>query len=107
MRWDRHPARAILIRATGLLTLTGSLLLAGHTSAQQQEGPPAAAPRLFIVAPAGGKAGTTFEAIITGADIEEPQGLVFSHPGIKAEFIPEAVKAPDVKQPMGKRQRNL
>src|SRR5204862_1115022 len=102
MRWDRYPARSNHTRASVILTLLGSLLLAGRAPAQPQEGPPAAAPRLFIVAPAGGKAGTTFEAIITGADIEEPQGLVFSHPGIKAEFIPEAVKAPDVKQPMGR-----
>ena len=69
--------------AAVLLTLFGGLLLAVPAAAQRQPGPPMPTSRLFVVTPNGGKAGTSLEVVITGTDMEEPQSLLFSHPGIK------------------------
>jgi Bacterial pre-peptidase C-terminal domain len=54
---------------------------------QQQPGLPQ--PRLESVAPLGAKLGTSVELSLTGVDLEETEALVFSHPGIKAERLPE------------------
>src|SRR4051812_7667029 len=62
-------------------------------------------PRLLTVAPCGGKAGTTVEITLTGNDVEEPQGLLFSHPAIKAELIHEPPPPPDPKKPADKPRR--
>src|SRR5262249_19274425 len=40
-----------------------------------------------VLTPPGGKAGSTIEVTISGADVEEPLGLLFSHPGLKAELV--------------------
>src|SRR6266849_5609292 len=45
-------------------------------------------PRLTTIMPVGGKAGATVELTWTGTDVEEPQELRFSLPGIKAEPVP-------------------
>ena len=45
------------------------------------------APRLLTVFPPGGKAGTAVEVAFTGADLEELDRMLFSHPGIKAEPV--------------------
>lgn len=42
-------------------------------------------PQLLYVTPAGGKAGTTVELTVQGQNLDELQGLYFSHPGLKAE----------------------
>jgi hypothetical protein len=47
----------------------------------------------------GGKAGTTFELVLTGQDAEEPEGLAFSQAAIKAELLPDAPPPPDPKDP--------
>src|SRR5262245_33369380 len=68
----------------------------------QQNLPPMVQPRLQSVVPSGAKAGTTVEVAFTGTDIEEPDGLHFSHPGIRAEpIIPPTPPAPatDPKKP--------
>jgi hypothetical protein len=58
-------------------------------------------PRLTVLTPCGGKAGSTVEVTFTGVDLEEPQALLFSHPGIKAEPIQRPPPpAPDPKKPM-------
>ena len=44
-------------------------------------------PRIAFVTPCGGKAGTSVEVTVAGLDLESPQGLLFSHPGIKAELV--------------------
>lgn len=44
-------------------------------------------PRLTIVTPCGGQAGSTVEVAWTGTDVADPQALIFSHPGIKATPI--------------------
>lgn len=57
-------------------------------------------PRLLTVFPPGAKAGTVVEVAFTGQDTEEPQALLFSHPGIKAEpIIPPPPPPPDPKKP--------
>jgi len=56
-------------------------------------------PRLFSVVPNGGKVGSTFEVTFTGQDIEDPEGLFFSHPGIKAEPIIPPAPPVDPKKP--------
>jgi hypothetical protein len=50
--------------------------------------------------PMGAKVGTTVEMTFTGTDLEEPQELHFSAPGIKAEpILPPPPPAPDSKKP--------
>jgi hypothetical protein len=51
-------------------------------------------PRLSSVMPCGGKAGTSIEVVCSGTDLEEPQGLLFSHPGFRAEPIAEPPPPP-------------
>jgi hypothetical protein len=64
------------------------VLLAGHPAlAQAPPGSSLPSPRLFVLTPPGGKAGSTVEVAFTGIDLEEPQALLFSQPGIKAEPI--------------------
>jgi hypothetical protein len=77
------------------------VLLAGHPAlAQAPPGSSLPSPRLFVLTPPGGKAGSTVEVAFTGIDLEEPQALLFSHPGIKAEPIqPPPTPPPDPKKP--------
>ena len=56
-------------------------------------------PRLTIVTPAGGKVGSTVEVTLAGTDVEEPQSLLFSHPGIKAELIVPPAPPPPAADP--------
>jgi hypothetical protein len=51
-------------------------------------------PRLLQVAPAGAKASSSFDLVVAGRHLEEPEKLVFSHPGIRAEFVP--APAPEI-----------
>lgn len=44
-------------------------------------------PRLTVLTPTGGKVGTTFEVAFAGTEVEEPESLIFSHPGIKGTPI--------------------
>jgi hypothetical protein len=87
-----HPATAGLVVA-----LLGGLFLPGTASAQQQVGPGLPNPRLLVVMPCGGKVGTTVEVTLSGLDLEDPEGLLFSQPGIKAEPIKPT--SPDPKKP--------
>jgi hypothetical protein len=70
-------------------------LRAGNVHAQPRPGSNLPAPRLMTVSPPGGKIGSTVEVTFTGTDLEEPQQLLFSHPGIKAEPL----AAPQPPQP--------
>jgi hypothetical protein len=84
-----------------LLALACSLL-AGTVRAQQP--PPLSSglptPQLLTVTPPGGKAGTTVEVTFTGVNLEEPEELLFSQAGIKAEAVqPPAPPPPDPKKP--------
>ena len=82
-----------------LLALGAALLAVFPVRAQQ---PPADStypqPRLVSVMPLGGKAGTVVEASFTGVDLDEPEKLLFSYPGFKADLVPPP--PPDPKKPM-------
>src|SRR4051812_23925637 len=67
----------------------------------QQPQPGLPAPRLDTVFPMGARAGTTVaELTLTGADLDPVDGLLFNHPGIKAEAIPPPPEPkPDPKDP--------
>jgi hypothetical protein len=66
--------------------------------AQQQPGLPL--PRLDAVSPTGAKAGTVVaELTLLGADLEDTESLLFSHPGIKAEVIVPPAPKVDPKDP--------
>src|SRR5207302_1774620 len=57
-------------------------------------------PTLLTVFPPGGQAGTAVEVTLTGQDLENPEGLHFSHPGLKAEYLPPPPPPPpDPKKP--------
>jgi hypothetical protein len=89
------------LRAAGACgLLLGMILVSGSTAQQPVPGNALPQPRLFVATPNGGKAGTTVEVTLTGQDLEEPQTLLFSHPGLKAELVPPPPPpAPDPKQP--------
>ncbi|MCI0682836.1 MAG: PPC domain-containing protein [Gemmataceae bacterium] len=73
------------------------LWLAGAAQAQVVNGNQWPVPRLTALTPAGGKAGTAFEVGFAGSDVEEPQSLAFSHPGIKGVAIVPPLPKPDPK----------
>lgn len=86
---------------TGLIVCAVAVI-SGKATAQVQLGSQLPNPRLFILTPAGGKVGTTVEVSFSGTDLEEPQALLFSHPGIKAEPVippPPPAAKPDPKKP--------
>ena len=73
------------------------------TDAAAQNPPPGVpSPRVSNVFPAGAKVGTTVEVVTTGFDQEGPTGLVFSHAGIKGEYVKPEEPKPDPKDPKKK-----
>jgi hypothetical protein len=73
--------------ALALAALGAALLSAAPVFAQRNpSGLPS--PRLYTVSPAGGKLGTSFEVTLAGMHFDEPERIVFSHPGIKGDIIP-------------------
>src|SRR5262245_2960068 len=83
------------------LVLPVLLTLAGSVASQPPPGSQLPNPRLTILTPNGGKAGTTLEVTFAGTDLEEPEALLFSHPSIKAEPIQPPPPPPaDAKKPM-------
>jgi hypothetical protein len=99
-----HPDRLAALtptRRTAAVALLAAALLAGPAEAQQPPGSQYPNPELLTVMPPGGKAGTTVEVTFTGNHLEEPEGLLFSHPGLKAEpIVPPAPPADPKKPPM-------
>ena len=65
---------------------TGLALCALQVCAQAQ----LPEPYLNAVFPGGGQAGTAFEILVSGENLDEPERLLFSHPGITGEMT-EAV----------------
>ena len=55
-------------------------------------------PRVSNVFPCGAKIGTSVEVSITGFDLDEPTGLLFSHAGIKGEYLAPKAPEPDPKK---------
>src|SRR6266851_5022760 len=96
----RRRGRRAEMNGLALLIGFGLLLPANPATAQRPDGPGLPTPRLYVVMPSGGRIGSTIEATVTGADIDEPQGLLFSQPGIRAELIvPPPPPPPDPKKP--------
>jgi hypothetical protein len=80
-----------------LITLGATCWWPNLATAQPNLGSALPNPRLFTVTPPGGQAGKVVEMTFTGTDLEEPQTLRFSAPGIKAEpIVPPAPPAPPV-----------
>lgn len=95
----------------GLATLAACVVLSD--AAGQQPPPGLPSPRLSNAFPAGAKIGstpTTARALgltvahtgnvvsVGGFDLDEPTGLLFSHPGIKATFLAPTTPPPDPKK---------
>jgi hypothetical protein len=87
------------------------LAACGTATAQQPLPPGLPSPRIQFVFPAGAKAGPSplihliglnipldLELTVTGTDLEEPEKLLFSHPGIKASYIAPKLPEPDPKK---------
>ncbi len=89
--------------AVGLLL--GFTLSGRETLAQRIPPPPGLpSPRLFVVQPNGGQAGKSVEITLTGIDLDNPQDLLFSHPGFSAELLPSEEPKPNSDQAKGKRR---
>ncbi|HEY3788858.1 MAG TPA: hypothetical protein VGL71_08390, partial [Urbifossiella sp.] len=88
----------------GIAAVVACSLMA-EIGAQQVPPPPGLpTPRINHVFPSGAKTGTTVEATISGYDLEDPTGLYFSHPGIKAEYLePPDPKADPKTEPKKKK----
>jgi hypothetical protein len=86
---------AFLLRCALVALAAG--LWTGAAHAQAQLGNQLPNPRLVSVTPGGGKVGTAFEVTFAGTDIDAPEALVFSHPGIKAVAISPPTVQPDPK----------
>jgi hypothetical protein len=85
----RHCAPLPVRRALPfLLALAAGFLFGPAAQAQPRFGSGLPTPRLLVVSPPGGKAGTTVEIACAGLHIEDAERLVFSHAGFKAEVIP-------------------
>lgn len=89
----------LLFLAAGLFLI----LMASSAAAQKQPAPSQGVPQLFVVMPCGGKVGGTVEVTISGQGLEEPQGLLFSHPGIKAQRVSEPTPPPEPKKDQPKK----
>jgi hypothetical protein len=100
MRDDR-PKLTGKKRQLAWLIGMGLLLSADAALAQKSPSlPTLPGPHLYRVMPIGGRSGSTLEVTLTGTDIEDPQGLLFSQPGIKAEPIAPPLPPPsDPKKP--------
>lgn len=83
------------------------LLLLTVTTMAQQPGPPAPTPKLFVIMPPGGQAGAGVEVTISGQDLDEPEELMFSHPGITAEMLSAPTPTPEPRNPGGRRVAQL
>jgi hypothetical protein len=70
-----------------LLALFAAALVPGRAAAQQQPSTGQGSPRLLLVQPPGGRAGTTVEVTLVGQDLAQVRGLYFSRPDIKAELV--------------------
>ena len=89
------PVRVRRFLLAGLLALT----LVAVTRAQPGLDSALPAPRLYSLTPPGAKAGSVVEVGFTGVDLEEPEQMVFGHPGIKGEPIQPPAPAVDPKNP--------
>jgi hypothetical protein len=100
--------------------LLGLVVLAacGTLTAQQPPPPGLPTPRILSVFPAGATTQAaksihlfgapifdSHEVSVSGIDLDEPEKLIFSHPGITAEYVGSSDKAPNSPS-MGKKRGN-
>src|SRR5690242_4866383 len=80
------------------------VFFAGQAKAQIANGNLWPKPRLTVLTPTGGRAGTSFEVAFTGTELDDPQGLYFSHPGITATPVlpPPAAASKEDKDSLAK-----
>src|SRR5581483_7360411 len=98
MRWSNAPIQTLCKLVVP--ALCGMALL---TVQAQQPQPGLPQPKLFIVTPCGAKAGTSVEMTFAGQDLDEPQALLFSIPGVQAELMaPPPPPPPDKTKTKGK-----
>jgi hypothetical protein len=96
------PSRfhSLASRSTIAALLAATVCQVGPAGAQQALPDNALpGPRLLTVVPAGARAGSSVEVTFTGTDIEEPETLFFSRPGIKAEPVLPPEPPVDPKKP--------
>jgi len=79
-------------------TVAAAVTVVVFGSAVGQPPPGLPSPRVNTAFPTGAKLGTAVEVTITGADLDDPTGLYFSHPGIKAEYAAPKPPEPDPKK---------
>ncbi|HYT90086.1 MAG TPA: hypothetical protein VEL76_15370, partial [Gemmataceae bacterium] len=96
MQGDRVSTRTIHAGAASLAVLA-ALFLAGPAAAQPQLGSLTPTPRLNVLTPTGGKAGTNIDVTLNGTDLNGPEAILFSHPGIKGTLLDAVVVPPDPK----------
>ena len=78
----------------------GLVAFAACGTAVAQPPPGLPSPRVQSVFPVGVKAGTSVEVTVTGFDVEEPEKLLFAHPGLTGEYLkPPTEPTPDPKDP--------
>jgi len=77
----------------------GVLWFAQRAHAQVNMGDQLPQTRLLSLTPAGAKQGAIVEVTFRGTDVEDPEAMIFSHPGIKAEPIVPPAPPIDPKKP--------
>lgn len=106
MRWNPACLRArMAISAVVLVILMGVLTSGPAVSQQKQQGSALPVPRIFIVTPSGGKAGSTLEVTVAGQDIDDPEELLFSQAGIRAEPIAAEPEPPAPPMPASSKKK--
>src|SRR5436190_21465664 len=88
------------MRLSSIMKIVGCLFV--HLLAIQASAQTLPTPRITLVAPPGGQAGSTFEVTVTGADLNDAEGLHFNFSVAKVEVAsaPMVVaKDPKQKQP--------
>jgi hypothetical protein len=88
-------------KTAAILALVVAAVANAATARAQQALPDSAlpGPRLLTVVPPGARVGSSIEVTFTGTDIEEPETLLFSQRGIKAEPVIPPEPPPDPKKP--------
>ncbi|MBM4072003.1 MAG: hypothetical protein FJ271_24220 [Planctomycetes bacterium] len=91
MRQQQTLRTSAPLRSSSKAMMRGTWLaiLVGLVSLQQAHAQPFPRTRLATVTPPGARAGSSVEVVLEGADLEDIASLHFSHPGIKAERVPD------------------
>jgi len=88
------PMRRMFSRAAALAGL-----VFGSVAAAQPPQNQLPLPRINSALPCGAQAGTTVEVAVSGTDLDDATGLLFSHPKIAAELVPDEKPEPKAKEP--------